>query len=256
MSDYIKTDLVNKMAHITLSRMPANALVREMYLDIANAFYELGERDDVAIIVLRAEGKIFCGGNDISEFEAFNSRSTAEDAAEVCALAINSIWNCKKPVLAAVQGACMGAAFGMVAASDFIIAGEGVKFGIPEINLGIPAAGCFAHLALPLHVAKYMAFTGTPLTAEELFRWGTVMKVVPREAVWEEADAFSAKIAASCYRAVGLFKQNFNANVDARLRDKFMAEQHCFMDFMLSSHDFKEAVAAYQEKRKPEFNGK
>lgn len=256
MAEMIKIDVVDKVGHVTLSRLPANALVREMYVEIANAFYELGEREDVAIIILRAEGKIFCGGNDIGAFDAFNTRSTAEDAAEVCALAVNSIWNCKKPVLAAVQGACMGAAFGMVAASDFIIAGEGVKFGIPEVNLGIPAAGCFAHLALPLHVAKYMAFTGAPMTAEELFRWGTVMKVVPKEKVWEEADAFAAKIAASCYRAIGLFKQNFNANVDARLRDKFMAEQHCFMDNMLHSHDFKEAVAAFQEKRKPEFNGK
>lgn len=244
MAEYIKMDIIEKVAHVTLNRPPANALVRGMYLEIANAFYELGERDDVAIIVLRAEGKIFCGGNDISEFDAFNSRSTAEDAAEVCALAVNSIWNCKKPVLAAIQGACMGAAFGMVAASDFIIAGEGVKFGIPEVNLGIPAAGCFAHLALPLHVAKYMAFTGTPMTAEELYRWGTVMKVVPKDQVWAEADAFAGKIAASCYRAIGLFKQNFNANVNAGLREKFMAEQHCFMDFMLNSHDFKEAVAA------------
>jgi len=246
----------NKVAAVTLSRPPANAFVSDMYLELADAFIELGERDDVAVIILRAEGKLFCGGNDISDFSAFDSRSRAEEAAEVCGKAAGAIWKCKKPVIAAVQGAAMGAGLAVVAVCDFIIAGQGVKMGIPEVTLGIPAAGVFAHLMVPMHKAKYMAYTGEPLTAEEFEKFGSVMKVVPREEVWAEADAFSEKIAASCYRAVGIFRQTFNKNLDARLYDKFINEQTSFWDYMLDSHDFKEAVAAYNEKRKPIFTGK
>lgn len=254
---FIKTEVrENKVATVTLAREPANAFSRDMYIDLANAFYELGEMPNVAVIILRAEGKIFCGGNDTSAFKAFNSRSTAEDAAQACSLAIGAIWGCKKPVVGAIQGACIGAGFAAAAVCDFLIAGQGVKFGIPEVTLGIPAAGVFAKLMLPMHVAKYISFTGEPLTAEEMERWGAVMKVVPKDQVWAETDAFAERIAASCYRAVGVFKQNFNANMDARLGEKFMVEQHSFMDQMLPSHDFKEAIAAYSEKRKPVYTGK
>lgn len=256
MSD-IKIDIrEDKIATVTLDRAPANAFTAQMYDDLASAFYELGERDDVAVIILRAAGKIFCGGNDTSAFDAFDTRTSAEVSARTCGKAVASIWDCKKPVIGAIQGACMGSGFGMAAVCDFLIAGEGVKFGIPEVSLGIPAAGCFAELVLPLHIAKYMALTGTPLAAEELQRWGVVMKVVPKEQVWAEAETFASKMAVGCYRAAGICKQFFNKNIDARLEDKFMIEQRSFMDFMLDSHDFKEAIAAYNEKRKPEFNGR
>ena len=166
------------------------------------------------------------------------------------------MWDCKKPVICAVQGAAMGAGMCIAAASDFIIAGEGVKFGIPEVKLGIPAAGVFARMIVPLHKAKWMAFTGNPVTAEELYQYGTVMKVVPKAEVWDEADKFAHEMAASCYRAVSIFKQNFCRNLDARLYDQFMVEQNSFMDNMMYSHDFKEAIAAFTEKRAPEFSGK
>lgn len=246
----------NKVATVTLSRAPANAFVSSMYVELANAFIELGQRDDVAVIILRADGKIFCAGNDISDFSAFETRSRAEEAAEVCGKAASAIWKCKKPVIAAVQGAAMGAGLAVVAVCDFIIAGAGVKMGIPEVSLGIPAAGVFAHLMVPMHRAKYMAYTGQPLTAEEFERWGSVMKVVPKAEVWQEADAFAEQIAASCYRAVGVFRQTFNKNLDARLYDKFLTEQASFWEHMLDSHDFKEAVDSYNEKRPPVFTGK
>ena len=253
---YILMEVKDKIAYVTLNRGPANAFVNEMYVEFANTLLELGERDDVAVVVVRANGKIFCGGNDISAFDSFDSRTKANYSAECCGKAAGAVWDCKKPVICAVQGAAMGAGMCIAAASDFIIAGEGVKFGIPEVKLGIPAAGVFARMIVPLHKAKWMAFTGNPVTAEELYQYGTVMKVVPKAEVWDEADKFAHEMAASCYRAVSIFKQNFCRNLDARLYDQFMVEQNSFMDNMMYSHDFKEAIAAFTEKRAPEFNGK
>ena len=74
---FVKIDVENKIAHVTLDRAPANALTDEMYWDIAHAMQELGERKDVAVIVLRATGKIFCGGNDISAFSTVSTIRTA-----------------------------------------------------------------------------------------------------------------------------------------------------------------------------------
>ncbi len=253
---YVKIDVQNKIATVTMAHAPANALTDDMYIDLTHAFYELGEREDVAIIVLRAEGKIFCGGNDTGAFSCFDTRTAAEEAALRCADMCSAIWGGKKPVIAAVQGACMGAGWAMAAVCDFIIAGEGVKFGMPEINLGIPAAGVFTKMCLPMHMAKYYSFTGDPILAEDLHRWGCVMKVVPKDQVWAEADAFAQRIASSCYRALACFHQNFNQNMELHIRDQFLVEQHSFMDNMLGSHDFKEAIDAHNEKRKPVFNGK
>lgn len=252
----ILIEVKDKIAYVTLNRGPANAFIDEMYVEFADTLLELGEREDVAVVLIRANGKIFCGGNDVSAFDSFDSRTKANYSAECCGFAASSVWNCKKPVICAVQGAAMGAGMCIAAASDFIIAGAGVKFGIPEVKLGIPAAGVFANLMVPMHKAKWMAFTGTPLTAEELYQYGTVMKVVPREEVWEEADKFAHEITASCYRAVGIFKQNFNRNLDARLFEKFMVEQNSFMDHMMNSHDFHEAIAAFTEKRPGNYTGK
>lgn len=253
---FVKTEVENKVARVTLCRAPANAMTHDMYVDIAVAMEELGERKDVAVIILRAEGKIFCGGNDTSAFSSFNSRSGAEAAARDAALTCGAIWGCKKPVICAVQGAAMGIGFAMALVSDFIIGGEGVKFGMPEINLGIPAAGCFLAATLPLHKAKELAFLGKNIVSEELKEWGVVMDVVPKDEVWAAADKLAERIATQCcYRAMGIFKQNFNRNVDADFGDKFMVEQHSFMDHMLFSHDFKEAIAAYSEKRAPQYTG-
>lgn len=252
----IKVEVRELIATVTLARPPVNAFTSEMYLELTNRFIELGEREDVAVIVLRAEGKTFCGGNDIGEFKAYETRPGAERSAKIFADATNAIWTCKKPVIAAVQGHAMGGGMAVVAVSDFIIAGAGVLLGVPEIKLGVPAAGVFASLMAPMHKAKWMAYTGNPLPAEEFERYGSIMKVVPRDQVWAEAEAFAKELAASCYRAVGIYRQTFNQNLDLRIYDKSLAEQHSFFDHMLGSHDYEEAVAAFKEKRKPVFNGK
>lgn len=251
----IEMEVKDKVGYVTLDRGPANALTNEMYREIADAFYALGEREDVAVIILRANGKIFCGGNDLSIGPSLTKREAAEEIAWCVSRAVSSIWDCKKPVIAAVQGACMGAGFGLAVAADFIIAGSGVSFAIPEVNLGIPAAGCFAEMCLPIHIAKRMAFAGEAFTSEQLEHYGVVMQVVEKDEVWDAADAFAARIASSCYRAAGVFKQTFNRNVNPCLHESFLAEQHSFMNTMMHSHDFHEATAAFMEKRKPVFNG-
>lgn len=83
MSD-ILMEVKDKIAYVTLNRGPANAFVNEMYVEFANTLLELGERDDVAVVVVRANGKIFCGGNDISAFDSFDSRTKANYSAECC----------------------------------------------------------------------------------------------------------------------------------------------------------------------------
>ncbi|MBR0085769.1 MAG: enoyl-CoA hydratase/isomerase family protein [Lachnospiraceae bacterium] len=252
---YIQVEINDKIGYVTLDRAPANAFVPEMYMELAHAMYELGEEKGVAVVVLRANGRMFCAGNDTSDFSSFDNIDLAADNMYYPIQAFSSIWNNKKPVIAAVNGACMGIGFAMALVSDFIIASENAKFGMPEVKLGIPAAACFLQASLPLHVAKRLAFTGDFVTASELERWGVVMKVTSADALWSAADELAHKLAASCYRAVSVLKQNYHRNYDPHFADKFRVEQQSFFDHMLFSHDFKEAIAAYNEKRKPEFTG-
>lgn len=244
------------IGYVVLDNPPVNAMSNEMYQEIADTFHKIETMDDIFVVILRSAGKVFCAGNEVGEFATnFTSRTVVIGGADAVTNCAGAIFGCSKPVIAAVNGHAIGAGFVLSASSDFIIAGEKVLFGTPEVKLGVIAATAFPGLILPTPVARYMGYTGENLTAEQMLQYGAVLKVVPKDQVLAEAEALADKLIKTGPVAVGLYKKSFNENMNPRLREKYFNDVTHLADYY-NSHDFKEAVAAFMEKRPAKFTGK
>jgi enoyl-CoA hydratase len=163
-----------------------------------------------------------------------------------------------KPVIAAVAGWCLGGGCELAMALDLIVAAESAKFGQPEINIGvIPGAGGTQRLtrAVGKSVAMEMILTGEPIDAREAHRLGLVARVVPNELVVEDALALAAKIATKSPLALRVAKEAVNAAYEMSLTDALAHERRLFY-LLFASEDQKEGMAAFLEKRDPNFTGR
>jgi enoyl-CoA hydratase len=163
-----------------------------------------------------------------------------------------------KPVIAAVNGWALGGGCELAMTLDLIIAGEGARFGQPEINIGvIPGAGGTQRLtrAIGKSRAMEMILTGEPMGAGEARDRGLVARVVPDELVVEDALTLAAQIATKSPIALRLAKEAVNASYEMGLTDALAHERRLFY-LLFASEDQKEGMAAFLEKRAPDFTGR
>jgi enoyl-CoA hydratase len=163
-----------------------------------------------------------------------------------------------KPVIAAVSGWCLGGGCELAMTLDLIVAGEGARFGQPEIKIGvIPGAGGTQRLTRSIGKSKAMEMilTGEPITATEAERAGLLARVVPDELVVEDALALATTIATQSPLALRLAKEAVNAAYEMSLSDALTHERRLFY-LLFASEDQKEGMAAFLEKRTPDFTGR
>jgi len=175
---------------------PVNALDVAGWFELADALLEAGQDPEVRVVVLRAEGRGFCAGVDIKEIQAKGDEALV-GVNRGCAAAFAAVYDCEVPVVAAVQGFCLGGGIGLVGNADVVVASDDATFGLPEVDRG--ALGAATHLArlVPQHRMRSMVYTAQPATAAELHHHGSVLRVVPRQelvaAAYEVADAIATK---------------------------------------------------------------
>ena len=222
---------------------------------LCGALEELDDDEAVRAIVVTGSERAFAAGADIAEMAG---------ATPIDMLRSNRIgqWDrvrrITKPVIAAVNGWCLGGGCELAMALDLIVAGEGAKFGQPEINIGVtPGAGGSQRLPRAIGKSKAMLsiLTGEPMTALEAERAGLVAKIVPDELVVEDALALAAQIAAKSPIAVRLAKEEVNAAYEMSLTEGLAHERRLFY-LLFASEDQKEGMAAFLEKRTPDFKGR
>ena len=212
---------MNSQPSRSLSALPVNALNAAGWNDLARTIEQLGERADVRVIVIRAEGRGFCAGVDIKELNADQSKIVAVNAGNYATF--KAVHLNKVPVIAAVHGFVLGGGIGICGAADIVIAAEDASFGLPEVDRG--AMGGAAHLQRLFGVQKvrYLFFTGEMIGAPEAYRLGAVERVVPRERLRDEALAIAAKIAEAAAAGTTLDEagataaQNFASGYEAGL---------------------------------------
>lgn len=196
------------IAHLQLSRPEkANSLTRSFWSELPQAVDQLSHSGRVRAMVVSAQGSVFCGGLDLQmfaaskEFHATNAmeREAMQFGLEKMQDALNALERARFPVIAAVQGTCVGAGFDLVAACDLCLAAEAAKFRIEETNIGMMAdLGVLQRLPrlIPAGVARYLALTGDTLSAAEAMRLGLLAKLFPTtEALLEGAFATARRIA-------------------------------------------------------------
>src|SRR6202050_4825344 len=165
------------IAEVVIDHPPVNALDVAGWFALADALTAAGRVPTNRVVVLRATGHGFCAGVDIKEINAKGDEALV-GANRGCAAAFAAVYDCEAPVIAAVQGFCLGGGIGLAGNADMVIASEDATFGLPEVDRG--ALGAATHLArlVPQHAMRKMVYTAEPATAAELHHFGSVLEVV------------------------------------------------------------------------------
>jgi len=252
----VRTEVSGNIAEIILDHPPVNAFSGKIWNTFPNIITELGKREDVRVLLIRAEGKGFCAGVDIKELAA--ESSAIVDVNRGNFETFKAIRGCEMPVICAPHGFVIGGGIGMCGAADVIIASDDCFFSLPEIDRG--AMGGAAHLQriLPLPKVRAAFFTGGRISAQDAYRLGGVEKIVPREELYKEARAFAEIIAAKSRDALRIAKQALNGvepfDVDKAYRweQGFTFEMYMHEDSQKSRDAFVETgkAASFDESKK------
>ena len=231
-----------------------NSLTRS---ELAEAFKLLENDKNIAVILLTgSKGKAFIAGADIKEF--LNQTIENEKKLEEDWIVTNIISNLKKPVIAVIDGFCLGGGLELAMSCDLRIASDRSKLGQPEINIGIiPGAGGTQRLTRLIGEgrAMEMILTGRMITAEEAFRYGIINFVYDSDDLMDEAMKIANTIGEKSKYAVERAKKSVKAVSEMKLEDGLKLEREMFIE-CLNSEDGEEGITAFIEKRKPNFKGK
>lgn len=245
------------VGEIRLNRPEAmNALNAELLRELAEAIGEMDSSNRVRAIIVTGSEKAFAAGADIKEMADRSFVDMFLD--DYFTGPTEAIMACRKPIIAAVAGYCLGGGCELAMLCDFIIAADTAKFGQPEINLGvIPGLGGTQRLTRFVGKSKAMemCLTGRFMDAEEAERAGLVSRVVPAKDLMQEARAAAAKIAEKSPLAARAAKESVNRSYETTLREGLLFERRLF-NALFATEDQAEGMAAFMEKRSPQFRGK
>lgn len=243
----------DRVALITLNRPEAlNALNNDTMLEVTEAVQEFDADAEVGAIVITGSEKAFAAGADIKEM---SSKSATEMYTADWFAGWDVLTRARTPIIAAVNGYALGGGCELAMMCDFIIAGDKAKFGQPEVNLGVtPGMGGSQRLTRAIGKAKAMemCLTGRMMAAEEAERSGLVARVVPAGELLDSALETAKLIASKSFVATSQIKEQVNAVDELSLSQGIQFERRTF-HALFSSHDQKEGMAAFVEKRDPEF---
>jgi enoyl-CoA hydratase len=198
------------IAEIVMDNPPVNALTVAGWYDVADQVAAAGRDAAVRVVVLRAEGRGFNAGVDIKEMQQTEGFGALIGANKGCFAAFAAVYDCPVPVVAAVNGFCLGGGIGLVGNADVIVAADDATFGLPEVDRG--ALGAATHLSrlVPQHKMRAMVYTSATATAQELHHFGSVLQVVPQAELRDAAMAVAGQIAAKSPTVIRAAKESLN----------------------------------------------
>ena len=251
----IISEVFDRVALVRLNRPKAlNALNSTLLSELMAALEAFDADENIGAMVITGSERAFAAGADIREMadasavEMLNRDSIAQ---------FDRIREIRKPVIAAVSGWALGGGNELAMSCDMVVASETARFGQPEITIGvIPGAGGTQRLtrAVGKAIAMEMVLNNRTLSAEEALRFGLVNRVVPVERYLDEALELAAEVAARAPLAVRLGKEAVNHAFESFLADGLADERRSFY-LLFATEDQKEGMAAFVNKREPEWKG-
>ncbi|MEZ5714833.1 MAG: enoyl-CoA hydratase/isomerase family protein [Paracoccaceae bacterium] len=244
------------IAVVTHDHPPVNSHNTTTREELIEVFDELHDRADVRVIILTGRGKYFSGGADLVERPTLdvNPGDYVRHNRRVREY-FNAISDCDKPVIAAINGPCVGAGMGLMMACDIMLASDNAFFAMPELDVGIAGGGGFLMRHFTKSRTRAMYFTCRRYPASEMYRLGVVEAVVPQDKLLDEAMSYARDIAKKSPLAVQAAKRVFQTIAEMPLRDAYKYEQTVTVA-LAKSEDTKEAQKAFLEKREPVFKGR
>ncbi|MPT38053.1 MAG: enoyl-CoA hydratase [Achromobacter sp.] len=250
----VKVETRGRVGLLTLNRPKVlNALSNEVIDEVANAMKAFDADDGIGAIVITGSEKAFAAGADIAAMKDWSYTDVYKQ--DYLGHQWEYLRRVRKPIIAAVSGFALGGGCELAMQCDFIIAGENAKFGQPEIKLGIiPGFGGTQRLPRAVGKAKAMdmILTARMMDAAEAERAGLVSRVVPADRVLDEALEAAAVIASMSLPSVMMAKEAINRAYEAPLNEGLLSERRNF-HALFSTHDQKEGMNAFIEKRQPQF---
>ena len=201
----------NGVVEVTMDHPPVNALPVDGWFELADKVTAAGRDTSTRAVIVRAEGKGFNAGVDIKEFQNEVGFQKLVGANRGCFAAFAAVYECPVPVIAAVQGFCLGGGIGIAGNSDIVIASDDARFGLPEVDRGALGAATHMSRLVPLHKARAMVYTAAWATAQELHEFGSVLEVVPREELRAKGLEIAAKIAEKDPTVIRMAKESLAA---------------------------------------------
>jgi enoyl-CoA hydratase len=244
------------IAVVTFARPPVNAqdrLSREEFVWLIDS---ISERDDIRVVILTGEGNIFSAGADIKE----RANMTTEEGDylrhnRITRDSFYAVTDCSKPVIAAINGAAIGAGYALAAGCDILIASDNAYIQMPELDRGLMGGAKFLEQHFPRSIARLLFFTGQKLPAEKLLLHGMVVDVVPPAELMGAALEIARQIARKYPPAVATAKAAFNTAESMPFREGYRYEQ-TITHQLANSEYTREAQRAFVEKREAQFSEK
>ena len=232
-----------------------NALSGDLMDELIRALQAFDADDSIGCIVVTGSEKAFAAGADIKQMAG---ASVVEMMSSPFIGYWDAVQKVSKPIVAAVSGYCLGGGCELAMTCDLIVASDTAQFGQPEINLGIiPGAGGTQRLtrAVGKSVAMEMVLTGRRISAQEALAFGLVSRVFPAQSFLDDSIALAAEIADKAPVALRVAKEAVNRAFESTLAEGVLFERRAF-NLLFATEDQKEGMAAFVEKRKPDWKGK
>jgi enoyl-CoA hydratase len=251
----IRVQIADHIAVVTMDNPPVNAQNAEFQDEMIRAFDRISDLE-VRVAVLTGKGKCFCAGVDIkARADAKRGPGDAWHGMRYARECFHAIMECRKPVIAAINGPALGAGLAVAASCDILVAGESALLGLPEIDVGLMGGGRHAMRLFGHSRTRRMMLTGYRVPGPELYRLGVAEACVPDDKLMDAAMDFARQIAAKSPIASVTAKHALNTIEEMTLRDGYRFEQNMTVNLQ-GTEDSKEAMRAFIEKRKPVFKGR
>jgi enoyl-CoA hydratase len=236
----------DRIAEILFDHPPVNAFDTSGWESLPGLVNAASADEAVRCVLIRAEGRGFCGGVDIKEMQAHPERISKLNRDNY--LTFKAIRDCAVPVVGALHGFVIGGGVNIAGACDCLIAAEGAYFSLPEIDRGAMGGAAFMSRMLPVQKVRANFFTGGKVPVEDLYRHGSVEKIVSPDRLKDEAFAFCGMIASKSRAALVIAKQALNLIEPWNPCDGYRIEQGFTLE-MYAHEDSQKARDAFVEKK-------
>ena len=255
---WLTEQVADHVATVTINHPPANVLTPRGLGELESTLDDLANNDRIKVIIITGTGRFFIAGADIRMLAEIRSKPKGRRLALTGQRIFNKIAASPKPIIAAINGICLGGGLELALSCHIRLAAEGIQLGLPEVNLGlIPGFGGTQRLLRLIGQSKAteMILTGDSLSAEDGKTCGLISEVFSDKDLMPQAIGLASRIASKSQSAVRAALQAIQSGSDLKLREGLLVEATLFGK-LCESEDKQEGLAAFLEKRSPHFKNR